>query len=87
MSRARLPILEPLPSGDRMRSDYVYLYPLRDGSGLHAFTEAGTGTGHIELFSKRKAAPAGWHLIRGAYRYEYVTSQGVHDALSVTVRA
>jgi hypothetical protein len=61
-------------------SDYRYLHPMRDGSGLHAFTLAGTG--HVELFAKRKAPPSGWHLIRGAYTYEFVASAETRAAIN-----
>jgi hypothetical protein len=57
------------PTGASCYADpYIYHGPTADG--LHCFTQ---GTKR-ELFAKRKAAPAGWHLKRGAFTYEFCRS-------------
>ena len=36
--------------------------------GLHRFIDS---DGRAELFARRKSAPAGWHIVRGAYCFEF----------------
>ena len=50
-------------------SGYQYLGPY---DGLYAFVEPDTGK--AELFARRTSPPSGWHLIRGAYFYEFCRS-------------
>jgi hypothetical protein len=50
-------------------SEYQYLGPW---NGYYAFVNPDTGK--AELFARRKTAPSGWHLIRGAYFYEFCSS-------------
>jgi hypothetical protein len=59
-------------------SNYVYVGFDR-ASGLHEFAEHDKA----ELFARRKSAPAGWHLRRGAYTFEFVRSKEYDCAADV----
>lgn len=50
--------------------DEPYIYEGPTADGLHCFSQGGKR----ELFAKRKAGPAGWHLKRGAFTYEFCRS-------------
>lgn len=66
-----VPIFEVLADANQTRqeSNYQYLGP---HNGLYAFVNPETGT--AELFARRTDAYAGWHLVRGSYFYEFVSS-------------
>ena len=73
MSPRKLPIFEPLGSPQRP-SAYSYV---GKHAGLHMFADE---TGKRELFARRRDH-AGWHLIRGAWVYEFVRSAGEADGV------
>jgi hypothetical protein len=60
-----------LPSGS---VEWVsrYRYVGRATNGLHEFLNE---DGKPEFFAKRKHPPAGWHLRRGQWCYEFCTSR------------
>lgn len=64
-------VFEVLADADRTRqaSEYQYLGPYNE---LYAFVNPETGT--AELFARRNDPYPGWHLVRGAYFYEFVSS-------------
>ena len=70
MSSRNLPIFESqqfCDSNPRWPSAYTYL---GKHDGLHMFADE---SGKRELFARRRDH-AGWHLIRGAWVYEFVRS-------------
>ena len=58
-------------------SGYRYLWQTPDG--LHLFREEGSD--HAEAFARRKPGNvSGWHLERGAYWYEFISSREIISA-------
>jgi hypothetical protein len=51
----------------------AYRFVRRGPHGGAVFQEDG---GSLEFFAKRKDPPAGWHLRRGAYTYEFCCREG-----------
>jgi hypothetical protein len=73
IAQATAPITEhqQVPGGNKTwASNYAY-QGVDKASGLHKFSESG---GKTELFAKRSTAPSGWHLSRGASKFEFVRS-------------
>ena len=52
------------------RSSYIYL-DFDPKTGLHRFADE---LGQVGLYARTKSAPAGWHLRRGGYCFEFVRS-------------
>jgi hypothetical protein len=65
----QMAIFEKQQGMDSKPSSYAYQGYDRE-SGLHVFEE----DGKRELFARTKSGPAGWHLRRGAYCFEFVRS-------------
>lgn len=70
MSRLNLPIYERQRGiFDRLTTEYRYV---GRAEGLHVFECKDDGS--RQLYAKRADPPAGWHLRRGRYCYEFVRS-------------
>lgn len=77
-----LPGVPNCPSGSISTNDEAYEYVGLDKSGLHVFKQ---GDKH-ELFAKRTTPPAGWHLKRGSYFYEFCRSRE-HPSMTAKLNA